>query len=370
MPPRALQSALDYLGNSVANIVEVNQTNSSGVAYAIYVLSRNGRPVMGDLRYLTTTQLAAFGEPLARAQLAASFALLGDSQSAGMIFSKAVKQLQAMQAHPAFNAEYASLLRDSAGVVTLAAESHAPDAIIESAAAVMQNANTAAGAVSTQEAAWLVRAGGSATKASRTTVEVNQSLHTGAFSTRFSAQALDSAPVEIRNTGAGAPRIVVTTSGNPLVPEPAADNGYQVKRRLFTLDGKPLDATAITQNQRLVVVLDMVEPKAEAAHVLLTDPLPAGLEIENSDILAGDSGAPLPFLSQQPQPTHTEYRDDRFIAAFYRDAGAGATYSIGYVVRAITPGHFVWPAATVEDMYRPSRYGRTGTGTLAVVRGP
>ena len=370
VPPRALQSALDYLGNSVANVGEVNQTNSSGVAYAIYVLARNGRPVMGDLRYLTTTQLAAFSEPLARAQLAASFALLGDSQSAGMIFSKAVKQLQAMQAHPAFNAEYASLLRDSAGVVTLAAESHAPDAIIESAAAVMQNANTAAGAVSTQEAAWLVRAGGSATKASRATVEVNHSLHTGAFSTRFSAQALDSAPVEIRNTGAGATRIVVTTSGNPLVPEPAADNGYQVKRRLFTLDGKPLDATAITQNQRLVVVLDMVEPKAEAAHVLLTDPLPAGLEIENPDILAGDSGAPLPFLSQQPQPTHTEYRDDRFIAAFDRDAGAGATYSIGYVVRAITPGHFVWPAATVEDMYRPSRYGRTGTGTLAVVRGP
>ncbi|MBV1701455.1 MAG: alpha-2-macroglobulin family protein [Hyphomicrobiales bacterium] len=371
VPPRALQSALDFLGNSVANIGQVNQTNSSGVAYAIYVLARNGRPVMGDLRYLTTTQMDAFREPLARAQLAASFALLGDSKGAAMIFSEAVKQLQAMQAQPAFDVEYASLLRDSAGVVTLAAESHAPDAIIESAAAVMRDANIAATSASTQEAAWMVRAGGSATEASRARrVEVNQTLHSGAFSSHFSAQALERAPVTIRNTGASATRIVVTTSGNPLVPEPSADNGYRVNRRLFTLDGQPLDAASITQNQRLVVVLDLVEPKAETAHVLLTDPLPAGLEIENPDILAGDNGAPLPFLSQQPQPAHAEYRDDRFIAAFDRDAGAGATYSIGYVVRAITPGHFVWPAATVEDMYRPNRYGRTATGTLDVVRGP
>jgi hypothetical protein len=35
-------------------------------------------------------------------------------------------------------------------------------------------------------------------------------------------------------------------------------------------------------------------------------------------------------------------------------------------VRAVTPGTFVHPAATVEDMYRPQRYARTGAGTLTV----
>jgi alpha-2-macroglobulin len=35
-------------------------------------------------------------------------------------------------------------------------------------------------------------------------------------------------------------------------------------------------------------------------------------------------------------------------------------------VRAVTPGKFMHPAATVEDMYRPDRYARTAAGTLTV----
>jgi uncharacterized protein YfaS (alpha-2-macroglobulin family) len=36
------------------------------------------------------------------------------------------------------------------------------------------------------------------------------------------------------------------------------------------------------------------------------------------------------------------------------------------VVRAVAPGTYVRPQAVVEDMYRPDRYGRTGTETVAV----
>jgi hypothetical protein len=39
---------------------------------------------------------------------------------------------------------------------------------------------------------------------------------------------------------------------------------------------------------------------------------------------------------------------------------------VAYIVRAITPGKFVYPAATVEDMYRPERYARTASGKLTV----
>jgi hypothetical protein len=35
-------------------------------------------------------------------------------------------------------------------------------------------------------------------------------------------------------------------------------------------------------------------------------------------------------------------------------------------VRAVTPGRYVHPAATIEDMYRPQRFGRTGTGEIEV----
>ena len=40
--------------------------------------------------------------------------------------------------------------------------------------------------------------------------------------------------------------------------------------------------------------------------------------------------------------------------------------TLAYIVRAVSPGTFVHPAATVEDMYRPERYARTAAGTLTV----
>ena len=40
--------------------------------------------------------------------------------------------------------------------------------------------------------------------------------------------------------------------------------------------------------------------------------------------------------------------------------------TLAYVVRAVTPGSFVHPAATVEDMYRPDRFARTAAGRLDV----
>ena len=54
------------------------------------------------------------------------------------------------------------------------------------------------------------------------------------------------------------------------------------------------------------------------------------------------------------------------VAAFQRDSDDAAVFTVAYVVRAVSPGKYVLPQAYVEDMYRPDRFGRTGTGTLDV----
>ena len=84
------------------------------------------------------------------------------------------------------------------------------------------------------------------------------------------------------------------------------------------------------------------------------------------------------------KPEHTEFRDDRFVAAFdffgvgrraarpaqsdgtRRTARRSARATVAYLVRAVTPGSFVHPAATVEDMYRPDRFARTASGRLEI----
>ena len=53
------------------------------------------------------------------------------------------------------------------------------------------------------------------------------------------------------------------------------------------------------------------------------------------------------------------------IASPRRSTGGAAmptTFTVAYVVRAVSPGSYVLPQAVVEDMYRPDRFGRTGTG--------
>jgi uncharacterized protein YfaS (alpha-2-macroglobulin family) len=64
---------------------------------------------------------------------------------------------------------------------------------------------------------------------------------------------------------------------------------------------------------------------------------------------------------------HTEFRDDRFTAAFERRKDDSPVYTVAYIVRAVSPGSYVLPQAVVEDMYRPDRFGRTDTGVVAVV---
>ncbi len=78
VPTVAYNLALDRLRNQVVNTGSIRAEEASGVAYALYVLARNGRPIMGDLRYLADNKLGDFGSPMAKGHLAAALALLGD----------------------------------------------------------------------------------------------------------------------------------------------------------------------------------------------------------------------------------------------------------------------------------------------------
>jgi alpha-2-macroglobulin len=60
-----------------------------------------------------------------------------------------------------------------------------------------------------------------------------------------------------------------------------------------------------------------------------------------------------------------ESRTDQFVAAF-RFFGESRAFTTAYVVRAVTPGVFALPGATVEDMYRPELRANTAAGTVEV----
>ena len=116
----------------------------------------------------------------------------------------------------------------------------------------------------------------------------------------------------------------------------------------------------------MAIVLKVTEAQAREARLLLVDRLAAGFEIENPKLADADAFSELPMLKSDVQPAHTEFRDDRFVATYDRAPSQPAFFTVGYVVRAVSPGRYVHPAATIEDMYRPERFGRTAFGTVEV----
>jgi alpha-2-macroglobulin len=149
------------------------------------------------------------------------------------------------------------------------------------------------------------------------------------------------------------------------VPEPASSNGLTVARKYFTPDGQEADITRVKQNTRLVAVLSVMKADgaSETGTFLLVDPLPAGFEIENPVLVSSGSTAALPWLSDTTWATHTEFRDDRFVASFN-----DSTARLAYMVRAVAPGQYSHPGAYVEDMYRPEINARSSHGTITVER--
>jgi alpha-2-macroglobulin len=367
---QAFDQALDRLRNEVVNTPEPNKDNAAAIAYALYVLARNGRPVIGDLRYLTDAKLDAFTSPLAKAQLAAALAMLGDQARATMAFGAALKALDA-ERDGGSRPDYGSRLRDAAAVLALVAEAKLgnieSDAIAR-AGAVLEQARVERSFLSTQEMNWMTLAAeGLAEHASLAQFRVDGEPVKGALYRRWSGAALPGQSIVIANAGQNPAQFVVSVSGAPIEPDPAVAKGYAIERSFYKLDGTKLDALqSMSQNERVVVSLKVTEAQARYARLLVVDRLPAGLEIDNPALVDGGSVEAFSWLSKDVEPAHTEYRDDRFVAAFDRAEGQSAFITMAYIVRAVAPGRYIYPPATAEDMYDPDRYGRTAFGELEV----
>jgi len=396
--PQGFNQALDRLQNFIA-YAEDFQKGGEDRAYALYVLARNGRAPIGDLRYYADTRINRFSTPLAKAQLGAALAMMGDKVRAETAFASALDALSLPEATGlgGYRADYGSDLRDSAALVTLASETRVSNVEAPKLINVIAKAYTGRSYTSTQEQAWLLLAANAlAEEGKDLKLIVNGAPVVGAVTRAMPAQGLLASPLTVANEGTTPVDAVVSVIGSALTAEPPVSKGFTIERSYYTLDGKQVDLKSaaggndeVKQNERLVAVVK-VEAKEPGGRVLLVDRLPAGFEIDNPHIVDSGDVKALPWLTTSVQPEHSEFRDDRFVAAFNfsgpnvepasdeaestpdgqaKTRWPAVSATVAYLVRAVTPGTFVHPAATVEDMYRPEHYARTATGKLTVTAG-
>ena len=366
VPDMAFKQALDRLRNYVNNAAEPNKDGGKELAYSLYVLARNGVAPVGDLRYLVDTKLNDIETPIAKAQIAAALGMLGDRGRAEKAYAAALASIGPLPRNEYGRIDYGSVLRDSAALVTLAAEGNAPQATIMNAVQRVETSRASAVYTSTQENAWMVMAARALGKEARVSLRVAGEARQAALYRTFRAAEVPGAGVRIENTGEATLQAVVSVSGAPVTPEPAAERGFKIERNYFTLDGVKVDATKVKQNTRMVVVLKITEPAPQFGRLIVADYLPAGFEIDNPKLVSSGETSTLDWIADGAPPVHAEFRDDHFGAAFDRTSKDAAVFTAAYVVRAVSPGKYVLPQAYVEDMYRPDRYGRTGTGSVEV----
>jgi alpha-2-macroglobulin len=365
VPATAYTLAVDRLRNYVATAPEPNKNGGRELAYALYVLARNGAAPIGDLRYVADVKISDVATPIAKAQIAAALGMVGDKARADNVYLAALNAISPQPKLDLGRADFGSALRDAAALVTLASEGRAPQKTIDDAVLRIDSARALTNGTSTQEDAWLVLAARALAKQlNAISLSVNGEVRQGTF--YKSLRADDPAPLAVANQGEGNIQAVVSVSGSPLTPEPAAEQGFKIERSYHTLDGEPVDPGKTKQNQRFVLVLKMTESQPQFGRVIVADYLPAGFEIDNPRLVSSGETGTLAWIADAAEPVSTEFRDDRFTAAFDRNKESSPVFTVAYVVRAVSPGRYVLPQAKVEDMYRPDRFGRTATGDIEI----
>lgn len=175
------------------------------------------------------------------------------------------------------------------------------------------------------------------------------------------------------------------------LPRDAWDEGFAVKRTYQRVSedagasasqlaqGKdPKASTATVKAGDMVrVKLQIVVPQ-QMHFVALEDPLPAGLEALNFNLMTTSQSARRRWVghsygsqygrgrhwSSYTPFYHRETRDDRIL--LFADRLEPGVYEYVYLARATTVGNFVAPPTHIEEMYAPEVFGRTGTSTFVV----
>lgn len=345
VPDQPYRAGLDWLSGMVDGNWS-DQAELPARAYALYVLARAGRGDQADIHYFYENRFADLPTDLARAQTAATLALVGDAGLADEAFAQA----QGGRVALAGLHDWGSELRDRAGALALMAESGIVDRErLVRAAGQVTALLAGSGRIGPQERAWLVRAGTALAPAG------------GPFRLAVDGQAVDrdqplsfrldpKSPSAIANAGDAPVHFALSVHGP--AASPGQGGSTALTRRFYDMDGNPADLSALRTDDRLVVVLEGKAAADEERQVVVADRLPAGFELER--VLLGEGGrfGGLEWLGTLSSPLHAETGGNRYLAVMTPAPGK-PDFRLAYLVRAAFAGDYALPAPRLEDPTHP-----------------
>lgn len=328
-------------------------------AYRLYTLALAGSPEQGAMN-----RLKEQGDlPLqARWQLAAAYALTGQSKAAGEL---AFNQPTDISDYSQQNLIYGSPERDEAMILETLLLMNRTQEAMQQAKRVSENL-TDETYFSTQSTAFALMAMG------RLAGKLSGSMdftwqHTGgrqqevkSVKAVYTASLPATAPgtVKLTNRGEGAIEAAIVARLQLLTDTlPAQSHGLRLDVCYTDLNGKALSTDEIAQGSDFMVTVTVSNPSAtqDYSNLALTHILPSGWEILGERPGTGTAGY-----------TYRDVRDDRVLTYFGLKRGERKQFTLR--LQATYAGQFVLPAIQCEDMYAPAVMARTRAGHTVVSR--
>jgi len=390
VPENVLQKALNRIsedllsgGNQFYGSDRRDGLKFANQAYSGYVLARVNRAPLGTLRTLWDNERSKAVTGLSLVHLGAALAIQGDSKRGQAAIAAGFAKSSADR--PEYFGDYGTRLRDEALMIALLHERGLSkpeyDArVIDLGRTLDVRRGNGLMWLSTQEQVALARLG-------KALMANQKKLVSGELAVGDKVESIDARKafgrvfdmaqlaqgVRFSPQGEAPMFASLDVADIPRQP-PAPDNSViGIERAWFGTDGKPWTPRPLKEGEALIVRLS-VTANSNMPDALLTDLLPAGLEIENfnlgdakqwADVVVGE--VKVSDRSSAADVKHEEFRDDRYVAAL--KLSRGSTAHVFYLVRAVTPGTYMVPPPLAEDMYRPDMRGggRSNPSTITGV---
>ncbi|GAN79488.1 alpha-2-macroglobulin family protein [Acidocella aminolytica] len=370
IPDPPLKAALSWLRHEVDNDPEPGQAQ----IYAAYVLALDGQAPAGAIRVMDKN-IGDVTHPLARAQLGAALAMIGEPDRAMQALHAALNTHNRggyfWWRGQDWNDGYGTPLRDAWAVPTIIRETGLMQKTWSSLAANLPGRGLSPDRLNSQE---LAAAGLAAADFGGKPETLSVSIDGKAATSSHAIVQGIGKSVTITNNGKTALPVVIATTGIPVTPAKAASNGMSLQIAFYAKDGTPLDVSRLDQNTVFIMVISGRATDSTPHHAVLTAGLPAGWELAGN-ISSGQTQ--LSWLPDLTSPDATASADDRYMAAFTlyppcsdlncSDNGYTQEFVTAVELRAVTQGHFILPGAVLADLNHPDERGTTAASDVAVL---
>ena len=336
-------------------------------AYAAYVLSRVKQAPLGTIRVIYDQEAnnAKSGLPLVHLGLALS--AQGDKQRADASMKRG---LETVRDDKLYLGDYGSALRDQAAMLYLMLRYKTNIGNVSEQTKKLSTMLHANNYLSTQEQLFTFLAGKEILTRAKDGWKAKLSIggnpvDLSGTTPLYRSISMDELQkgIEISSSSGKLLYVGFNMEAYPAAAPEAKTDHIQVTRQWYNLQGKKLNAADLKPGMLLLTYLN-VSSNDSLRDALVVDLVPAGLEVENTNLANNESleglqlegtDKPLTELVDSTTLKHQEFRDDRYVAALALEPKT--RYHLFYLARVVSSGKFAVPPPTVLDMYRPEFSG-------------